>query len=108
LKVKAEIFNAGAGDVCVVINVIYRDVCTQQKERKMFAMFRAVQYKLYLLQYISLVRYSHKRMLLSSYASRFKGLSLLWGHCVKGRERKDFAYQDSQTNVLTVQSSTCK
>jgi hypothetical protein len=35
--------------------VIYRDVHTQQKERKIFAMFRAVQLKFYLLQYISLV-----------------------------------------------------
>jgi len=40
--------------VCLVTSKIYRYVYTQQKERKIF-MFRAVQLKLYLLQYISLV-----------------------------------------------------
>jgi len=32
--------------VCVVTSVIYRDVYTQQKERKNFVKFRAVQLKL--------------------------------------------------------------
>jgi hypothetical protein len=41
--------------VCVVTSVIYRDVYTQQKRRNIFIKFRAVQLKLYLLQYISLV-----------------------------------------------------
>jgi len=41
--------------VCVVTSVIYRHVYTQQKERKFSVMFLALQLKLYLLQYISLV-----------------------------------------------------
>jgi hypothetical protein len=41
--------------VCVVTSAIYRDVHTQEKEGKIFVKFRAVQLKLYLLQYISLV-----------------------------------------------------
>jgi hypothetical protein len=41
--------------VCVVTSAIYGDVYIQQKEGKIFVKFRAVQLKLYLLQYISLV-----------------------------------------------------